>query len=624
MKTIRILALILSFCLLISTLSACSIFGGAKLPADISDDGKFIFKVIRSSKATDEAEALAKTLRNAMRETFECKVDIGKDGTTDYDENAYEILIGDTNRPESTEAKEVLASSRANTAFDFIVKVIGKKVCIQVTNDEMMPIAGAWFTETFCDSIKDWELLTSDYEFIYSKKFEAINNQIGGADLGAFTVVKPLFSDYISVMEIEEYIDFYENYGYKVVYNDDVDKETTYEILLGNADREASKSVTVEGDNYVIKVVGTKIVIKGGSSLATFRAIRHFNELVKASANGGEAINWTDGYVINGKYDASESGTYTLNWADEFDGSKVDLSYWSSYNGGAQNASVLGGKQWEYGPDGENVRENGPNMPGRMAYITDGKLAFENYRVDKDFFIQSFCTQQGLLWKYGVAEISVQVPETPSATSLWFNCAPGKIKMGGGKTINISSGNTFTEIDLIENYGNPNFPQACVHRWWTEPSLDDIVNNLSHNVALDETFFDKDSSLGYEVPGEKYGADGMADKTQHVYSWYWDKNQMKFAFDGRRWCTYDYTTANSVSIHALFTYFIISGAFGNSTYGVTWKEDEHPDYTIGYLDYCRVYQTDAITSQMIKSYTTDEYERPGVVVYPNNPLGGSY
>ena len=166
MKTIRILALVLSLCLLISTLSACSLFGGAKLPATIGEDGKFIFKVIRASKATDGAEELAKVLRNTMRSNFDCKVDIGKDGSEEYNEDAYEILLGDTNRPESLEAKTVLANSRANTAFDFIVKVIGKKVCIQVTNDEMMSIAGAWFSETFCDSIEDWKLLTNDYEFI--------------------------------------------------------------------------------------------------------------------------------------------------------------------------------------------------------------------------------------------------------------------------------------------------------------------------------------------------------------------------------------------------------------------------------------------------------------------------
>ncbi len=624
MKLVRILALVLSICLTVSALSACSLFGAAKLPNDIGEDGKFIFKVIRSSKATDEAEEMAKVLRNSMRDNFDCKVDIGKDGTTDYSEDAYEILIGDTNRPESSETKQVLAQSRANTAFDFIVKVIGRKVCIQVTNDEMMPIAGAWFAETFCDSIKDWKMLTEDYEFIYSKKFDAVNNQIGGVDLGTFTIVKPLFSDYISLMEIEDYIDFYESFGYKVIYNDDVDKETTYEILLGDADREASKSVTVEGDNYIIKVVGTKIVVKGGSSLATYAAIRHFNELVTAAKNGGEAINWTDGYVINGKYDASQANTYTLNWADEFN-SKIDLSVWTSYNGGTQSASVLGGYQWEYGPDAKHMREGATlPMPGKMSYITDGKWAFEHYRVDKDFFVQSFNSMQSTVWRYGLAEISAQVPEAPSSTSLWFNIPRQTWKLENGNTLNIASGNTFTEIDLVENYGNPNGINACVHRWWVEPSLDGLVNNLAHNVALDETFLDKDSATGYVVPEEKYGADGMADKTQHVYSWYWDQNEMKFAFDGRRWCTYDFTVANSVSIHNLYTGFIIGGGFGSSTYGATWKaENGHSDYTIGYIDYVRLYQDKSINSQLLMGKAKDK-EAPTKVFYPENSLSVKY
>ena len=622
MKTIRIISLILSICLMVSALSACSIFGGGKLPSSIDSEGKFAFKVIRAQKATDQSEDMAKVLRNSMRENFDCKVDIGKDETTEYDEDAYEILIGDTNRPESTEAKEVLAASRANTAYDFIVKVIGKKVCIQAINDDMITIAGNWFLENFCDSIEDWSKLRADYEFIYSKEFDAVNNQVAGKDLGTYTIVKPLYSDYISVMEIEDHIKFYENYGYKITYNDDVDAETTYEILLGNCDREASKSVTVEGDNYVIKVVGTKIVIKGGSSLATFRAIRHFNDLVKAAKNGGEAINWTDGYIINGKYDASEAGTYTLNWADEFGGSKVDLSIWNGYKTGTQASSILGGKEWPYSPSVEHIHSGGPSFPGKMSYITDGKWAFEHYRVDKQFFSQSFSTMTALRWRYGVAEVSIQVNEAPSAVSIWFNTPDTTLKLGGGKTLN-TAGSCFTEIDLIENYGDPNTFHANVHRWWKEPSLDGLVNTQSHNVALDSTYLDDDSSTGYAIDAAKYGESGMGDKTQHVYSWYWDQNQMKFAFDGRRWCTYDYTTSNSVAVHALLTGFIIGGTFGSSSYGATWKEG-HPDYTIGYIDYCRVYQTDAITSQLVKSYTTAEYERPVVIRYPQNPIAGDY
>ncbi len=628
MKTIRIISLILSICLMVSALSACSIFGGAKLPDTIDENDQFIFKVIRSTQATDKEEDMAKNLRNLMRDSFECKIGIGKDGTDEYSEDAYEILVGNTNRPESAEAKEVLANSRANTNFDFIVKVIGRKVCIQVTNDEMIPVAVSWFAETFCDSIEDWSLLTSDYEFIYSKDFENLNNTVGGVDLGIYTIVKPLFSDYISVMEIENHIKFYENYGYSIAYNDDVDKETTYEILLGNADREASKSVTVEGDNYVIKVVGTKIVIKGGTSLATFRAIRHFNELAQAPKNGGEPINWTDGYVINGKYDANEAGTYTLNWADEFDGSKVDLSIWHAkgfdqYALQEGSKSSLGGKCYTYGPSAMGQLPEGVNWPGKMSYLTDGKWAFENYRVDNDFFTYDFSTLESVRFRYGVIETSLQAAAEPVTLAIWFNCPPKTLKAGGGKTIN-TAGNCFTEIDLTENFGDPNRVDCNVHRWWQEASLDGLVSPNYHNVALDKTYFDKNSSEEFYMTKEKYGEDGLGDKTQHVYTWYWDNHQMKFAIDGRRWCTYEYKNSNSVSVHTLLTGFTISGSFGVPTYGVTFKDGEHPDYTVGYIDYCRVYQTNSINSQLVKSYTTAEYERPLYVRYPENPITGAY
>ena len=85
----------------------------------------------------------------------------------------------------------------------------------------------------------------------------------------------------------------------------------------------------MEGDNYVIKVVGKKIVVKGGNDLSTRAACDRLLDEIK-KAEDGNGFNWSDGYVLNGKYEESEN-TYKLTFNDEFNGSAVDYSKWGKY-----------------------------------------------------------------------------------------------------------------------------------------------------------------------------------------------------------------------------------------------------------------------------------------------------
>lgn len=97
----------------------------------IEADGSTKFKVIRPELTNNVIVSLAVEFMNTLNNTYKSKVGISDDWTKNTDENglvtsdAYEILLGDTNRRESAEAKELMGDN------DYIICVIGNKVVIQ-------------------------------------------------------------------------------------------------------------------------------------------------------------------------------------------------------------------------------------------------------------------------------------------------------------------------------------------------------------------------------------------------------------------------------------------------------------------------------------------------------------
>ena len=97
----------------------------------IAADGTTQFKIIRGEMANAVIKELAVSLFNTLNDTYDSKVGISDDWTKKTDENGlvdtedFEILIGDTNRRESVQAKEQMGEN------DYIICVMGNKVVIQ-------------------------------------------------------------------------------------------------------------------------------------------------------------------------------------------------------------------------------------------------------------------------------------------------------------------------------------------------------------------------------------------------------------------------------------------------------------------------------------------------------------
>lgn len=615
MKIKNIICLIVCFCMILTVLCSCSGGQAASIPAHIGEDGRFIYSLIRGKDSSTTVEDGVKVIRSAIRENFDCKVSTLKDDVLEEVEGACEILIGDTNRAASAEAKKIVSEARSNNAFDFIVKVIDNQICIQAVNDDMIVVACEWFAQTFCKDLTAWSMLREEYEFLYQPETESNECAVAGMDLGLFTVVKPAEMSYIIGMEVDKFIDGYKKAGLTLNYIEDIDPAEKYEILIGNTTREESKGVTVEGDNYVIKVVGTKLVVKGGNDLATYRAMKYLNELVAKTANG-EPINWTDGYVINGKYDEKEENTYTLNFFDDFNGSTLDLDVWGDYNyqAGRTAKSCLGGTNW-YANVLNKSTAYGKDLPYKSVYVADGNLVMSTYKLNEKDFVGTYAsTFTSMMFKYGVWEVRGKQSLTPGCMSYWLNGAGSQnyVYRDGGFVRAC-----MTEIDLIETMGSQTWFAANVHRWGN-----DGVHNSMDGVAKYKV---AGNNKSYNVDVEREGGD--ITENFHTYSMYWDDECMKFAFDGKVFVTYDYKQEESVSVHCLLNYINLHFRMGDATYGRTWKPEEHPDYVEAYIDNIKVYQTAELNSQMITGPAefSGKYKQVAPVIkYPDNPVTGEY
>ncbi|MBR2044495.1 MAG: family 16 glycosylhydrolase [Clostridia bacterium] len=622
----RIFAVILTIAMLAS-LAACA---GKAVPASVDAEGRFVYTIVRSGdKVIPAVEDAAKNLRSVMKENFECNVTITKDSSyEDFDGN-YEVLVGDTNREESAKAKQLLLDNRDNYADDFIIAVIDDKICITAATDEMISIATSWFIENFCDDLEAWAKLKTGYTFIYAPERETVNNVVNGVNLGLYSVVLPRRTSLMVGMGADEFIDYYTDLGYSIKEYDDflTSDEQEYEILFGDTVRDASKSVNVEGDNYVIKVVGKKLVVKGGTHLATWRAAQRLMEEIKENVSGEQGFNWPDGHTINGKYDATEEGTYTLNWYDEFEGSEIDFNKWGDYRSQASNTptdSSLGGKLYKTNVYNE-CKYTGSDLK-KLVYQADGCIVMGTQRVNEiDFVSSTISTYWTMTYKYGVMDIYGDLSEYPAYCSYWVNGAsttnPGT---KFGDRFGYQSRACMTEVDILENFSKNNSYAANVHRWWTMVNADGASTGSAHNSMDGNALYSGNSlnNKSFKYDSEKYG-DNMTDDF-HMYSYYWDEESMKFAIDGKVFCDYKYTDNFSVSVHCLMNYLISSNGMGDPSYGATYNKSEDGDYYEHKIDYVRLYQTGAKNSQLITAWPQHIEKGESKIFYPENSIGARY
>ena len=140
---------------------------------EIVKDGKSDYVIICSDSASGREKTAVADLRSDIRSATGLMLDTAKDN--EVADSEYEILIGETNRPESAKAAELIGDK------DYMVTVIGKKLVIYANDSKAYEFALLYVKRNFLEDkenfvVNDDLLYTSNIVSIVDTGLKASNN----------------------------------------------------------------------------------------------------------------------------------------------------------------------------------------------------------------------------------------------------------------------------------------------------------------------------------------------------------------------------------------------------------------------------------------------------------------
>ncbi len=421
---------------------------------------------------------------------------------------------------------------------------------------------------------------------ITDKKVHTIN----GKNWNRFTIVNPKVMPYIYGREIENLIDYAVAKGVTLTRVNEKVAETPYEIVIGDTVRDTSSLVSVKNDNeYVIAVKGNKVIIKGGSDIATAQGVADFIAYLEYKDSLSCGADLYDGFELRGEY-APASDNYVLTFNEDFN--TLDLNKWGSYAGYDYGyyygESILGGSYGNRSVNGNAVLTKSGETK-KLVRVEDGNLVLgsawvtptepKDIEMNVEFMHANLSTFYTMLYKYGMLEIRSDVADVPSATSFWINDASGN---GFGQ-----HQGCMTEYDLIENYGRTNYYASAIHHW----SNNLTTNNLDHFGPPAENY----TGNMEQVYKPDFDESSIYDN-YHIYTFLWEEDKIVFAFDGVKYAEYevvDWYRENMANC------IILSSGLGDACYGAVFEPNRHTDYYETLIDYIKIYQVEDMGSTMI-------------------------
>lgn len=410
-------------------------------------------------------------------------------------------------------------------------------------------------------------------------KTDKTEHTLAGVSFGRYTVVHPKIMPYIYGQKIEELVDYAASKGYSLTRTTDKAEETDYEILVGPTNRAQSEAVTGMGENeYVISVSGTKVVLLGGSDLATRAAVDEFLQILRSKDELSCGVDLVSGYEKTGLYVPS-SANYRMTFHDEFDAPTVDESVWGWYadEKGTYSESLLGGKVYRTSVESEEVKTyTGKTV--KPVFTRDGDLVLTSGRLENgtDFWSSQVSSYWKMIYQYGMLEFKVKVSEPPVSHALWMN-GGGVERDGFRRLFGREERGSMTEYDLLENFAQNNRVASNVHYWWSAAKGILGHSSLDGVSAADARHFnyvpDSDETSIYD--------------DYHVYTMFWENDGVSFAFDGVKYYRYQ---NDSTYFERMANYLIMGGGIAEPTYGVAYDPDVHGDYYETLTDWVRLYQ----------------------------------
>ena len=284
MKTIRILSLMLALLMLAIPFVACDDTTDEPNPDETpaatdvelevvkKGDTKYVvvYDYMAGSKTRENVLNLVDAFKNYLGcdiEVRECFSD--REDADEKDPIAKEILIGNTNRPESAEVAKNLKVG------DYAIEIIGEKIIIAGGSDEAIATAINRFNTGFVyeqgnrfevpkGAVFSLTVKSSDLgEYAAQSKYSYDKVTLGDARIDSYLITIPAESAMADVyttfgQEFQDYI--YRQCGYTLTMKRDAQiVKADYKILIGDTTyTDAAKAAALEDDEYYISFEKTE------------------------------------------------------------------------------------------------------------------------------------------------------------------------------------------------------------------------------------------------------------------------------------------------------------------------------------------------------------------------------
>ncbi len=228
-------------------------------------NGASEYAIIRGDSASESDIAQAVRLRAAIEEATGASLTLGTDWIkrdTEVPATGLEIVVGDTNRPQTVEARSTVLRER-----DFGIFFTGDRVTIVGGSDEATTRAVDYFLANCIDAAAKTISFEEGYTYIEAYQYPLGNVTLDGVSLREFTIVTPANATLVeksAALALNDY--FLAQGGFSLPTADDSAAPAAHELLIGATNREASKKydATTYGDmEYLLVAEGGSVVLRG-------------------------------------------------------------------------------------------------------------------------------------------------------------------------------------------------------------------------------------------------------------------------------------------------------------------------------------------------------------------------
>lgn len=503
--------------------------------------------IVYESKASTKRQYLVDTFSQRLNEKYFIS---NYDDSTPVNDEKHEIIIGNTNRPESAQTLKILTDYRKNCDADFIIMEKNGNIVINATSNYALDRALEYFKKTFCKDEFTSEV-PEKYYFHHKAKLSATSATIANMNINQYSIVTKRDMSFVYSKDIDTLVQYICSVsGIEIPIVDDREKTGKYEILIGKTNRTESNVTHTDEAEYSIALSGQKIVITAGSDIALSGAVEKFTANLKNAVTERGNISVTS--LHEKGFCKPEKKEYQLVWKDEFEGTELDLSKWKRVT------------QVDTAWDGAVCKRTADT---KNSYIKDGKLIIEGLQEENgDYSSAKLSTADSLSFRYGYFEIRARLPE---GAGVW----PG--------FWSVPTTPIFPEIDVFEMFGISNQIQFTLHKWW--PSTSGGIGGDSPQ----DIYYPDTTKIVELKNGEKY-SDAF-----HTIGCEWTPEHIALYVDG-----FKYTECN-IQAEGMDVFHHPIGVILSMAIGLTgiMKPDETTVWPARFeIDYFRLYQIPGVGS----------------------------